>query len=1257
MHLLAATQAPRDESVAIDLGQSPGDIVLLSSADSDLACFAAARARLPADFPSLRLANLLRLGHPMSVDLYADSVLHQARLVIVRLLGGLSYWRYGIERLLGLGVPCMLLPGDDRPDPELACLATADAQLSAAFACYFRAGGIDNAEQALRRAGNLVRGAEIWPASPPAPLRRAGCWCDDPETGGPRALLLFYRALLAAGDVAPIAALSEALRARGFAVQAAYIAGLKDEESAALLAGLIAAKPPDVIVSFTGFAAGTIGGSGESLLSAAGCPILQAVPAASDRASWRAGSRGLGPRDLAMHVALPEIDGRMLGGIVSFKETAAPDPLTEALIARHAPEPQRIVHIADLAAGWADLRRTPAPERRIALMLANYPNRDGRIGNGVGLDTPASAIAILRALAEAGYRLQDMPADGAALMRALLAGPTNALAGRAARRSAVTWPVEDYRRCLAALPAELQDAISARWGEPEQDPHVVGGSFALSALRLGNVLVMIQPSRGYHIDPASSYHAPDLVPPHFYLASYFWLRRQFAAHAIVHIGKHGTLEWLPGKSVGLSELCYPEAVLGAMPELYPFIVNDPGEGTQAKRRSGALIIDHLTPPLTRAENYGALAELERLVDEYYQAAMLDPRRLKPLAAAILDRARATGLAADCGMEASDPEAAFRKLDAFLCDLKERQIRDGLHVFGSSPETERRVDLLVALARLPRGRGEGAQASLLRALADDLALGFDPLGCDMAEAWAGPRPDVLQQVSEDVWRTCGDTVERLELLARSLVSPPHPALSPRRGGEGSLLDSLSPLSGGEGRGEGGHRRTEQVLQWINDSLAPSLDICGAAEIDNLLRGLDGKFVPPGPSGAPSRGRPDVLPTGRNFYSVDTRAVPTPTSWALGWQSAQLLVERYAQDHGTYPKRLVLSAWGTAAMRTGGDDIAQAMALMGVRPTWEGEGGRVTGFEILPAGLLDRPRVDVTLRVSGFFRDAFPGLIDLFDRAARAIAALEEPPETNPLADSVAEEAARLEAQGLAPAAARRRAAARVFGSKPGSYGAGLQALIDEGGWRDTDDLARAYLAWSSYAYVSDGDGGIAEGSAAHEDFAGRIGRVEAVVHNQDNHEHDLLDSDDYYQFEGGLAAAIRHLQGETRPIYHNDHSRPERPRIMRLEEELARVVRARAANPKWLAGAMRHGYKGAAEMAATVDYLFAFAATTGLVADHHFDLIYDSYLRDPAIDSFLAEANPAARAEIAARLEEALRRGLWQPRENSVAAELAWRMQA
>jgi cobaltochelatase CobN len=1216
MHLLAATPGQIDDGQEpVDLGQTPGDIVVISAADTELAALAAANAEAPA---SLRLANMMHLRHPMSVDLHLEHCATKSRLVIARVLGGTGYWRYGVEqyaaRLGAANIPVAFLPGDDKPDPELRDLSTLPAEDYDALWAYLVEGGPQNAANFLayarafldkaerpQAATPLLRAGVYWPGSGVSNLSAAQAeWTD----GAPVVPVIFYRALVQGAGLNPINRMVKALLRTGLNPLPVFVASLKDPVSVATLQSLFTQAAPEVILNATSFAVGSPHGDGAANpLAAPWCnaaPVFQVVLAGSGEQAWEEGLSGLGARDIAMNVALPEVDGRVLTRAISFKGEAYFDAATECPIATYKARGDRIAFVADLAAAWARLRRRAAPARKVALVLANYPNRDGRLANGVGLDTPAATVAALRSLAQAGYTVADAPADSDALMARLMAGPTNWLTDRAERTGGERLPLADYQRHYAALPWEVRQQMEDRWGAPEADPFCDTDGFALGIHTFGNVIVGLQPARGYNIAPTETYHSPDLIPPHNYLAFYFWLRHYWDADAIVHMGKHGNLEWLPGKAVALSAECWPEIVLGATPHIYPFIVNDPGEGTQAKRRAQAVILDHLTPPLTRAETYGPLRDLEALVDEYYEAAGVDPRRIEHLRREILSLTAATGLDQDAGFE-GDEAGDLAKLDAYLCELKEAQIRDGLHVFGQSPEGTLARDLTIALARIPRGEGKGGDASLLRALAADLHLGFDPLSAEMAAPWEGPRPEALD-LGTDTWRTAGDTVERLELLSIALL-------------EGTKAPGPASAS---------------VMAEVRSRIEPAVAACGPSEGAGLLTALSGHFIAPGASGAPTRGRLDVLPTGRNFYSVDSRAVPTPTAWALGWKSANLLIERHLQDHGDWPRALLLTAWGTANMRTGGDDIAQCLALMGVKPKWDAANRRVTGFEILPQGVLGRPRVDVTLRVSGFFRDAFPQQIALVDSAARAIQALDETDADN-------------------PAAARARAGegqARVYGSKPGAYGAGLQAMIDERLWTDKADLADAYLEWGGYAY-----GAGAEGTRDRAGLEQRLSQAEAVVQNQDNREHDVLDSDDYYQFEGGAAAAIATLQGRDRPIYHNDHSRPERPVIRTLEDEIGRVIRSRVVNPKWIDGVKRHGYKGAFEIAATVDYLFAFAATTGAVRDHHFDLVHAAMLEDVDTRVFLAEHNAPALADIADRLQEAIDRGLWVPRSNSARALL------
>ncbi len=1229
MHLLTAQAgALQQEGEAIDLGQSPAPIVFASAADSELALLAGAVDR--AGTRQVRLANILRLAHNLSVDLWIDKTVRHARVVLVRLLGGPAYWPYGIDQLTALAaagsLKLALLPGDATPDPLLQQRSTIAPELWTRLHSLFIAGGPENADRLLRLLEELSIPGPALPATVssqerrsgadaaaakagegPSPFPRFGFWTPSngiaatlPVSDKPAIALLFYRAALEGAGTATLDALHAEIVRQGFAPVPIMISTLKEAACVRFVQAAFGAHEPQAILNLTGFALG-LDELDSKLNPFAGidAPVIQLIQGGRSEAQWAADMQGLTAKDLAMQVVLPELDGRIGGIIVGHKAEAVWHGATECPLSAYAPDQAGIRRAVTLARNWVRLRATPAGERKVGIVLANYPIRDGRLANGVGYDAPQSTVEILRHLG-----VSNAPANGNALVELLQSGPTNA---HPKRGVGVPFPLARYRRLFAALPDKVQGEVIERWGDAADDPFVRGDAFHLPALVWHNVTVLLQPARGYDRDETAAYHDPDLVPPHAYFAAYLWLRHEFGAHAIIHNGKHGSLEWLPGKAVALDEAAYPALLWGELPHLYPFIVNDPGEGTQAKRRTGAVIVDHLVPPLTRAETYGPLKDLEALLDEYYAASGMDRRRLRDLRRRILDFTRDTRLDRDIVLPDDETEA-LRKIDTFLCDLKEAQIRDGLHIFGQSPRGRLERDLLAAFARVPRGDGRAEDASLIRALADDLGLAIDPLTADLGAPWTGPGG----------WRTVGDVVEHLEDLASSLLEgtePPGPA-------------------------------SRAVLAGVEATMRPLLRASGPNEVRALLAGLAGKFVAPGPSGAPSRGRLDVLPTGRNFFSVDSRAIPTPTAWELGRRSAEALLARHYQDHGVHLRSLALSVWGTSNMRTGGDDIAQALAFIGARPTWDPSSLRLSGYEIIPLARLGRPRVDVTLRISGLFRDAFPQQIALFDRAVRAIGALDEPADDNPVADSMRRDAIDLMKSGASEADAALRAGHRIFGSKPGAYGAGLQALIDSGNWSTKADLSRAFLNWGQYAY-----GAHAAGTAEPTRLAARLADIEAVVHNQDNREHDLLDSDDYYQFEGGLTATAEHLSGRRPTAYHNDHSRPERPVPRTLEEEISRVMRARVVNPKWIDGVKRHGYKGAFEIIATVDYMFAFAATTGAVKTHHFDLAFEAFVEDVATRDFIRANNRFGYDELIAKFNEARMRGYWIPRSNSAFALL------
>lgn len=1257
MHLLSSRPGGfvEDDSIITRLDQTPADMVVLSSADTTLSLLAdayrmwlQAEPRAGGSTPTLRLANLLHLRQSASLDLYIDEVLQHARLVIVDHLGAESTWPYGIEQLQKLarrkGQKLAMFSGDNQEDPELLAKGTLEPEQSRALWQYLRAGGLGNAREFLRMAAawGLNQGREGAPVRvlPPVAVHVPQAWLADDAghlpglddlqarwtPGAPVAMLVFYRSHLLAANTEAFDAMADALLARGLNPLPLALESLKDGLCLQTLRSLCITHQVQIILNTTAFAAlGEHARTGEAADALAGdIPVLQVIASGSNREDWLADSQGLRPRDIAMQVVLPEMDGRIMTRAMSFKGLAHRCELTQTDVISYQAEPDRIAWIAELAWRWCQLRSKPAAQKKAALILANYPGSEARMGSGVGLDTPESVIALLDQLARDGWQLGDAaarPDSGLALMGLLQQGIANDPKKWPLRPASQGYSLQAYQQRLAQLPGDMAQAIAERWGAPEQDPMLRDGWFMIAGLQLGHVFVGIQPARSLDgRNDYASYHDAELVPPHHYLAFYFWLRDVFGVDAMVHVGKHGNLEWLPGKSLALSQQCWPDAILGPLPHVYPFIVNDPGEGAQAKRRSQAVIIDHLMPPLTRAENHGPMQELERLVDEYYEALLVDLRRSGMLRKQILDCARQQDLLRELGLEAAGAqpgadELLLERIDAYLCELKETQIRDGLHIFGSSPQGQLRESTLLSLARYPGN--VGSEQGLLNALTADLlpAMDWNPLDMDAAAPWNGLRPAALQQQDAGSWRHGGDTRERLELLALQVIA--NPALARD------------------------WPHTLQVLTRIEQQIAPSLDACGPQELLQFSQALQGRFVPPGPSGSPSRGRCDTLPTGRNFYTVDTRAIPTQTAWALGQQSAQRVLERYLQEHGEYPQAIGLSVWGTATMRTGGDDIAQAFALIGVRPKWAAGSQRVTDFEVIPAVGLRRPRVDVTLRISGFFRDAFPNVVQMFDAAVRAVAELDEDAEDNPIRARVLRDTQAAVDQGLSADAAREQALWRVFGAPTGSYGASMHEMLRSGQWTDAGDFARHYLHWGAYAY-----GQQADGVPARAALEQRLQTLDVVLQNQDSREHDLLDSSEYYQHQGGMVAAVRHLGGSDPAVYHGDHGNPQSARIHSLAEEIGRVVRARVTNPKWIAGAMRHGYKGGFEMAATVDYLFGFDATTALVSDQHYAMVTQAYVEDESVRQFLRQHNPQALGDIVSRLLEAIDRGMWeQPGEH------------
>ncbi len=1196
----------------------------VTTADTEILATATAVERLPEGFPEVRWANANR------VDL--DTHLDQARVVVLRILGGRRGWPEHLDAFVARcqeqNAVLIALGGEAEPDAEMTALSTAPAGAVAQVGEYLRHGDVDNVEQMLRFLADTFL-LEGFGFAEPHEVADLGVYELPRDDRRPTVGICFYRSHHLTGNTAFVDTLVEAIEAAGANALPVWSYSLRPQADGGVPALELLKGKVDAVIT-TMLATGGSGAAHEAewdagALKELDVPVLQAVCATVSREAWEASDSGLTPLDAATQVAIPEFDGRLLAGVISFKERDGDD------VARYVGDPERCARVAGLAAKHARLRFLPAEHRRVALLLTSFPTKHAKVGMAVGLDTPASALTLLDALRQDGMSFRHDFSDGDALMHALIASgghDPEFLTEEQLAAAPLKLPVARYLEWYATLPEDLRSDMEEHWGPPPGDRYLDGDDFVIAGLDLGNVVVAIQPPRGYGEDPVGIYHDPELPPTHHYLACYFWVTRVWNADAIVHLGKHGTLEWLPGKMLALSATCAPDAALGDTPLVYPFVVNDPGEGVQAKRRAHALIVDHLVPPMMRADSYDEIAELESLLDEYARLEVLDPVKLPGLAAQIWDAIERANLQSDLDIHErpEDVGELVEHIDGYLCEVKDIQIKDGLHVLGRPPAGPQLRGLTSAMLRL----GDDDVPGLRRAVG--AAYGLDePALVAAAGAPAGHVPQTLTTRFRGPASSNGDLVDRLE--------DAHMALLDALAAEGwRFVDGVTERVLGVA-----HAGVDTALRFACDEVVPRI-LRTTDELTSVVAALNGRFVEAGPSGAPTRGRVDVLPTGRNFYSVDPRALPSQLSWEVGVRLADALLDKHRAETGEVPKMVGLVAWGTAAMRTQGDDIAEIFALLGVRPVWHPETRRVTGVEVIGLEELGRPRIDVTVRISGFFRDAFPHLVQLIDDAVGLVAALDEADADNFVAAHARADAERL-AASVGADAAWRRATTRVYGSKPGTYGAGLLQLLDTRDWRDDDDLAAVYEAWGGYAYGRGLDGAPA-GEAMRDCYA----RIEVAVKNVDSREHDILDSDDYYQYHGGMIATVRALTGRDPAAYLGDSSDPSRAVARTLAEETRRVFRARVANPRWIASMIRHGYKGAVELSATVDYLFGYDATAGSAEDWMYEQIAARYLLDEDVAAFMSRSNPWAARGIAEKLLEAADRGMWSaPEEATLAA--------
>ncbi|MGD9593910.1 MAG: cobaltochelatase subunit CobN [Methanothrix sp.] len=1177
-------------------------------------------------------------------------------IAIFNLHGGkksLSSFDELVQSLQDSSVSIYAQSASNEPEIELMKLSTVDDAIYRKVSQYLDYGGRKNFYSLILYLANYFIGSNYEFSEPARPIWE-GIYHPDFDhvptlkeylqskcvAGRPTVGLWFYQSLWQAGNTLFIDRLIEEIERQGANVIPVFLHAAKDVERGTKGAEWVVenlfmkdGRPIiDVLISTLMFSLsikpweGSDTGEGQEVarseewfIKRLNVPVLKAIVTYNTLAEWNESLQGCSPMDISMGIAMPEFDGMLITVPVAARERTDIDPLTGARVIRFEPLPERTNKIVRLSLNWAKLRHIPNSQKKVAIIFHNYPPRDDRIGTAFGLDSPVSVLNIMKAMDDAGYTIERMPENGQALIEDVKSRLTLDRRWRSpeelAKRAIDSVTEGDYKDWFEQLPVAVQEKMTSAWGEAPGKLFVHKKNLIIPGVINGNIFIGLQPPRGFLEDPAAIYHSPDHPIPHHYYAYYRWIRDVFRADLVMHIGKHGSLEWLPGKSVGLSDSCFPDIAISDLPNIYPYIINNPGEGTQAKRRSYCCIIDHLVPVMHNADAYDEMAELEVMLADYYQAASEDQSKLPTQKKMIWEKVCEAKLDHDLEVEEeeafSDFDKFLEKLHEYLHEMADTQIRDGLHILGEPPEGSRLDEFLVALTRLANGQ----VPSLRQSLAEAMGYDYDYLLDNRGKIVSGSK-------------TCGQVIDDLNSLALRLVSGLH-----EQGfAVGTIPELVEEILGKR------NPKIEKVLDYIATTLAPNIDAT-VDELSAILCASDGGFVSPGPSGAPTRGMADILPTGRNFYSVDPQAIPSQAAWKVGVAQADALLERYLEDEGCYPESLGMVIWGSPTMRTKGDDIAEVLCLMGVRPVWEERSGRVTGIELIPIEELQRPRIDVMLRISGFFRDAFPNIVHLVDRAVELVAEQKEPPEQNFLAKHVSADISEKTAAGIDGEQAKTLACYRIFGCRPGAYGAGVSDAIDSKNWKDEKDLAEIYVKWGGYAY-----GRKNFGATVPDEFRRRLSRLDLTVKNEDTREYDMLDGDDFYSYHGGMIAAVKALKGELPRSYCGDSSDPDRVKTRSTVEETKHIFRARILNPKWIESMKRHGYKGAGDISRMVDIAFGWDATAEVLEDWMYEELANKYALDKDMQEWLKKVNPHALQNIAERLLEAVERGMWQATE-------------
>tara|TARA_B100000965_G_scaffold365975_1_gene350861 strand:+ start:1517 stop:5323 length:3807 start_codon:yes stop_codon:yes gene_type:complete len=1227
MHRIASLPGnePQEEITLIEQPAAP--VIFLTSATSDITCLSSV-LKLPNNnewINKIRALPIAYLSSNAAIDHYISNTCQKAKIIVVRFLGSRSYWSYGFEQLnlWQLENPSrhlIVVSGVESTANDLEDISSVNKKEVEFIQILLNQGGIKNYSYFLKIIFNLYFNKKIDLNQKEIKYHDELIKWKWSENGSPSIAIFLYKSFLQSGNTEIADSIINIAKKNNLNPKIIWIGSFKTDDIQKKIINMLKEENIHAIITTTSFSSIEYVNSNKSknIWDILDVPVYQLLISSSSISEWSKSTLGLSPLDLCIQVVLPEVDGRICTVPIAFKNLSHTDNDLSVKVYKTEPYNTHIEWCFSYLNNLISLRKKKNYHKKITIVIANYPIKDSRIANGVGLDTPESLINILRWLKDEGYYLGEdpIPKTSKHLIDKLISFRTNS------EETITNTPQEylsinKYLSFWNKIESQAKNKISIRWGDPRKSKQLEEKGFPINGIRLGNIYILVQPNRGFEGDNLADLHSPDLPPTHKYIAQYFWLSHIFQTNAIINLGKHGSLEWLPGKGVGLSKNCFPLILSPPVPNIYPFIVNDPGEGSQAKRRTHSIIIDHLTPPLSNSGTYDELLELENLIDEYYESRLINDNRnnlLEKKIINILNKKSLPGIEVNNSLsdnQEKNIQVIIDSAESYLCEIKQAQIRTGLHVFGVNQSIDKLIELTLSIACVPVSSRPG----LTQCLAEDLGFNLDPWNDEEGLNLISTDKILFKEYTSINARKVGKVVNWLNDLALYIVEfhvklylKSNIQIKEKIKIDNKILNYFD------------YKNPNIIINHLLNNILPKIIKSPINEKFNLLEALQGKRITSGPSGAPTRGKLEVLPTGKNFFSVDIRAIPTETAWDLGKRSADKILELYLQENGEHLSHLVISIWGTSTMRNGGEDICQLFALMGLRPVWDGTLRRVVDLDVIPITVLNRPRVDVTLRISGLFRDSFPQIIELIRRGQNLIGTLDEPCSINPLAESYR--------QG--------RTESRIYGSAPGSYGAGLQEIINSGSWENQTELANAFIEWSKWRYESSNN--IVKDKNGLER---NLSNVKVVLHSQDNREHDILDSDDYYQFQGGLISAIKKISGKYPEAYFGDNSRYNRPRINKLAKEIDKVVRSRLLNPKWLNGIKKHGYKGAFEMSASLDYLFSFDATTNLVPDWCYQSIASNWLEDDCTKSFILDNNPWALRDISERLLEASNRDLWK----------------